>query len=336
MKVLTVRNVEEALLIGMKAIDQEGKPRDSRNGPVRVFSTPVTTQYLSPKERVIFLPERDANPYFHFMESLWMMAGRNDVEWISQFNNTIANYSDDGVIFHGAYGHRWRNMSLSGIIDYDIGVLDQLSTIANLLKKNPDDRRTVLQMWDAPRDLGLEGKDFPCNLTCTFRINPRGKLDMTVFNRSNDMIWGAYGANAVHFSVLQEVIAAWVGVPVGMYWQISTNFHAYDTTFDKLTPLLDKSLGFTPYELGDVAPFPIVNTPIDNWFGELDMFMSEGPVIGFKDPFFTKVVFPMWFSWRCWKEKQYDLAIANAQDIQASDWRKACVEWLERRISSAT
>lgn len=332
MRTFTVRNVEDALIVGMKTMDKEGKPRDSRNGPVRVMPSPVSTMYLYPNERVIFLPERDANPYFHFMESLWMLAGRNDVEWISQFNSAIANYSDDGVTLHGAYGYRWRNAPLSGIIDSDIGVLDQLATIATLLKTNPDDRRCVLQMWDAPRDLGLEGKDFPCNLVCNFRIGTTGKLDMTVFNRSNDMIWGAYGANAVHFSVLQEVMAAWVGVPVGFYWQISTNFHAYDKTYDKLTSLLDKSAGFTPYELDEVHPYPIVNTPIDTWFGELDMFMREGPVIGFKDPFFKKVVFPMWFSWKAWKEKQYDLALANAQDIAASDWSKACVEWLGRRI----
>ncbi len=327
MIVFSVRNVEEALILGMQTINQQGKPRDSRNGPVRVMSTPVTTYYYNPKERVIFLPERDANPYFHFMESLWMLDGRNDVEWISQYNSNIANYSDDGITFHGAYGYRWRNLNISSV-----DVLDQLATIANLLLNNQDDRRIVLQMWDASIDLGCEAKDIPCNLICTFRVNPEGRLDMTVFNRSNDMIWGAYGANAVHFSVLQEVMAAWINMPIGSYWQVSTNFHAYDKTFDKLTPLLTKSLGFTPYETSEVTPFSIVNTPIDNWFGELKMFIEEGPVLGFRDPFFKRVVFPMYFSWKAWKRKQYDVAIDNARNIIASDWSKACIEWLERRI----
>ena len=33
------------------------------------------------------------------------------------------------------------------------------------------------------------------------------KLCMTVCNRSNDMLWGAYGANVVHMSMLQEFVA---------------------------------------------------------------------------------------------------------------------------------
>jgi len=334
MHYLSVRNVEEALLLGVNRIVSEGVQRDSRNGPVKVMPMPMTTRYSEPTERVMFLPERDCNPFFHFMECLWMMAGHNDVEWISQFSSNINNYSDDGVTFHGAYGYRWRN-HFSETSNIGTHAIDQLATIANLLKNNPDDRRTVLQMWSAPDDLGLEGKDFPCNLIITFRVNPNGHLDMTVFNRSNDMVWGAYGANAVHMSFLQEVMASWIGIPVGNYWQISTNFHAYIDTLEKVMPLMEKSAGFTDYELGRVKPYPIVNTPISTWFSELDMFMSEGPAIGFTDPFFKKVAVPMLLTWRIWKDKGNPDRVANAIDsaerIAATDWRKACVEWLERR-----
>lgn len=334
MDVISVRNVEEALILGTKIVTTVGSQRDSRNGPVRVMPMPVTTIYSQPRERVMFLEARDANPFFHFMESLWMMAGRRDVEWISQFNSGMVNYTDDGVNFHGAYGYRWRN-HFTEVSNLGENVIDQLGTIANLLKKNPDDRRTVLQMWDATADLGLEGKDFPCNLIITFRINPSGQLDMTVFNRSNDMVWGAYGANAVHMSFLQEVMARWVGVPVGRYWQISTNFHAYLNTLEKVKPLLDLSPGFTDYELGNVEPYPIVNVAIEDWFSDLDMFMSEGAIMGFRDPFFKKVAVPMLQSWQAWKDKDNpdhrEKAIQLAGDIIATDWRKACVEWLERR-----
>lgn len=331
MHLITVRNVEEALMEGTQLVTSEGVQRDSRNGPVMVMPEPLTTVYQSPRERVMFLPERDCNPFFHFMECLWMIAGRRDVAWISQFSNNIINYTDDGINFHGAYGHRWRNH-----FEAEDGVLDQLGTIAALLKKNPDDRRTVLQMWDSPNDLGLDGKDFPCNLIITFRINPNGQLDMTVFNRSNDMVWGAYGANAVHMSFLQEVMATWIGVPVGQYWQISTNFHAYLNTYEKVKPLLKIDRKLTPYQTGEVEPFPIVNTDIDKWHSELAMFMDEGPIIGYTDPFFKKVAVPMLQSWTRWKNRDVagykEEAIEKANKIAASDWRKACVEWLERKI----
>lgn len=330
MDVINVRNVGEALPLGLRIISEHGVRRDSRNGSVLTMPMPVATVYQKPEERVMFIPERDANPFFHLMESLWMMAGRNDVAWLSQFNSNIANYSDDGVHFHGAYGYRWRNMNADG------GVLDQLETIANLLKQNPDDRRVVLQMWDSSIDLGMEGKDFPCNLTVTFRVNPYGQLDMTVFNRSNDMVWGAYGANAVHFSFLQEVMAAWIGVPIGRYWQISTNLHLYlNHAFEKVKPLLDQKYKMTPYEIGEVTPYPVVNTDIEVWMEDLNMFMEVGPVMGFRDPFFKKVVVPMFQAWQAWKNKDDPQRIENAlmfaRQIMATDWQKACVEWLERR-----
>lgn len=336
MHVLSARNVEDALILGMKTIDQQGHKRDSRNGPVRTMSTPFATVYDQPKERVVFLSDRDANPFFHFMESLWMLSGRNDVEWISRYSSGISAYSDDGITFHGAYGYRWRNFfTVQSEAGDDVLTIDQLATIAQLLRENPDDRRIVLQMWSSVADLGMEGKDFPCNLLATFRINPEGHLDMTVMNRSNDMIWGAYGANAVHFSVLQEVMASWIGVPVGRYWQISTNFHAYDNTFEKHKSILEMSPGFTPYETGEVSPSPIVNGDIETWFSDLDMFMTEGPIMGFRDKFFKGTVVPMQMAWDHWKNKDdpnnMNKAIGAAMNIGATDWRKACVEWLERR-----
>lgn len=337
MRVIASRNVNDALICGLKALMDEGVERDSRNGPVRVFPGPVTTHYKHPEERVLFYPERDANPYFHFMESLWMLSGRRDVEWISRFSSNIANFSDDGVTFHGAYGYRWRNWfrPTEGDLQYGDVVIDQLETIAALLKQNPDDRRVVLQMWDATADLGMVGKDFPCNLICTFRINPYGKLDMTVFNRSNDMIWGAYGANAVHFSVLQEVMAAWIGVPMGSYWQVSTNFHSYHDTLEKHAGLLELNPGFDYYEIGAVTPLPIVNGPIDQWFQDLQMFMEVGPAIGLQDKFFKKTAVPMLQSWDAWKDKEdpayHTKALEFADQIAAPDWRIACKEWLERR-----
>lgn len=329
------RNVEDALLKGMRLIELHGVKSESRNGPVRAFACPVTTIYNSPRERVIFLPERDANPFFHFMEGLWMLAGRNDVVWISQFNSRIGNYSDDGVTFHGAYGHRWRNHFVGADGD-SIGVLDQLATIAELLHRNPDDRRIVLQMWDPMSDLGMEGKDFPCNTQILFRINPYGVLDMTVINRSNDMIWGAYGANAVHMSMLQEVLAAWVGVPVGRYWQMSTNLHVYEEVYQKHSALLTAATT-DHYLLGKVMPFPMVTVNINQWFGELSMFMDQGPVIGFQDPFFKRVASPIYTAWFAWKDidnpDRAHAALSILTGCAALDWRLACEEWIMRRIS---
>jgi len=328
MKVIHERNVHEALPEALERLEIEGIARDSRNGPVVVFPTPVTTVYEKPNERVMFWPERDCNPFFHLFESLWMLGGRNDVNYVAEFVKRMRSFSDDGKTFHGAYGYRWR---------FHFG-FDQLSEIANVLHDNPDDRRCVLQMWDAQADLGQQGKDFPCNTSAFFSRGAEGELNMTVLNRSNDMVWGAYGANAVHFSVLLEYMAAAIGCPVGRYWQVSNNLHAYLNTLDQVKPLLGQD-PTSPYTRGEVEPYPLVQTPITQWTQDLMIFLDEGPIIGLRDPFFRRVATPMWMAHKALKQKddraRFDKALEILQQCHATDWRRAAEEWVQRRAQKA-
>lgn len=351
MKVIEVRNVQEALPKGMFHLHLEGIRRESRVGDVLVSKGPVTTVYDKPDERVLFWADRDANPFFHFMEGLWMLAGRNDVGWISQFSANIAQFSDDGETFHGPYGYRWINHFVKEVEGQDEDEklyvpFNQLEAVAKMLKNNPNERRCVVQMWDAEADLGRVGKDVPCNTTIYFKIGTDGRLNMTVLNRSNDIIWGAYGANAVHMSMLQEFMAAWVGVPIGRYWQVSNDYHAYVEVFDKHKSLLrEQPVGvfeIDPYQHGRkgkdvVAAFPMVNGPIESWISDLMMFMDVGPVPAMNDVFFRKVVGPIWNAWFAWKEtegtrqQRVDAAMVQLNSCKATDWKLACEEWLQRR-----
>src|SRR5437667_12765939 len=79
---------------------------ESRNGPVMVVDEPVIIIYTHPRERVLLNYYRDANPFFHLYESLWMLAGRNDLKSLEFFVGHMKDYSDDGLTFNGAYGHR--------------------------------------------------------------------------------------------------------------------------------------------------------------------------------------------------------------------------------------
>jgi hypothetical protein len=285
MRVINVRNVHEALPEGIRMMTRYGYEEGSRNGAVRLFDTPVTTRYRMPQERVIFHPLRDANPFFHLYESLWMLAGKRDVKSVAHYVKRMAEFSDDGKTFHGAYGYRWRK---------HFKVRSARGYHRRAGQEPRIDRRCVLQMWDARTDLGKEGKDFPCNTMATFRYH-EGKLDMTVMNRSNDMIWGAYGANAVHFSFLQEYIAGCLGLMVGDYYQVSTNFHAYEATFIPLLPLAASRPLDNPYFVGEVAPMPLFAAGETQAQFDLDlsMYMDFGPIVGFTTEFFRKMVTPM-------------------------------------------
>jgi thymidylate synthase len=138
--------------------------RPSRNGNVLMIDEPVTITYSRPRERVLFNRVRDANPFFHVVESLWMLAGRNDVALPAYYVKRMAEFSDDGKTLNGAYGYRWRKArggdsealqvatdDRPGFVATDL--VDQLDILVNHLKANPDSRRAVLSMWNVEDDL---------------------------------------------------------------------------------------------------------------------------------------------------------------------------------------
>ena len=324
MRSILARGVSEALYIGQQALLSSGRHVETRKGAALEFDTPVMTTYTHSRERVLFYPERDANPYFHLMESLWMLAGRNDVPGIRGFNGKMDTYSDDGKTFHGAYGHRWRNWFGK----------DQLQEVMFRLSTYRNDRRAVLGIWDAHLDLVQtnDGKDYPCNTQIYF-WERRGELNMTVTNRSNDMIWGAYGANAVHMSVLLEYMATMLGYAVGTYYQFSNNLHAYTDVLKKLEGM---QADYEPYltlaEDGlSYNPPALVDDP-DTFDQELQEWFLDEARVTYNNIYLGTTCGNMRKSWRFWKSKNYQNAFHCANAIEDRAWRKACIEWLQRRI----
>lgn len=250
MRVIEGRNVHAVLPMALRELRLTGVRRDSRGGPVIQAPTPVTTVYRKPYERVILWPQRDANPFLHLYESLWMLQGRNDVAPLMRYASRFLNYSNDGSTLHAAYGHRWR-MAFEK---------DQLDVIVERLRNNLTDRRSVLQMWHSDLDLHVDDdlKDVPCNTMATFQIFD-DKLHMVVFCRSNDIVWGAYGANAVHFAFLQEYLATRIEVAIGTYTQVSVNWHGYANVVEPLFSLANVCYS-DAYVAGDTNPYDAAMT----------------------------------------------------------------------------
>jgi hypothetical protein len=327
MNTIKVKNVHQALVEGCYQLTVNHSERDSRNGPVKAFLGPLTTTYRRPIERLLFHPERDANPFFHLIESAWMIAGRNDVAAIREFNSNIASFSDDGETFHGAYGHRWRQ-------HFDF---DQIEKVIDALNDDPTCRRQVVSMWDPDADLGRIGKDLPCNLILTFQVDAYGCVEMVVMNRSNDLVWGAYGANAVHFSVLQELVAAGVGRDLGAYHQVSANTHVYERHFDLVDAMAKKAAmppakRSDPYSTGEVEPLPWFPTGVNLLELEADFekFFDRPNRFDYGHGIFDHLE-TIRAAWRMRKSTSYAIDLLNTNLPPKSDWRKACIEWLERR-----
>ena len=110
-------------------------------------------------------------------------------------------------------------------------------------------------------------------------------------------MWGFSGVNAFEWSVLQEMMAFWVGAEVGEINFFATSYHVYSRHYDRAQNIVARFNGMTPYDFGLPAPrflTPWANFPaaMDDWFeteeqvrANPDLLPREGPVT--RDPFFA-------------------------------------------------
>ena len=313
MREIKRRNVNDLYVEGLWWLKTAGKLEQSRNGEVLVAPEPVLIGYRNPTERVLFDDLRDCNPFFHLYEAVWMLAGCNEVKLVAEFNKQMYEYAD-GPFIHGAYGHRWRHGFK----------FDQLHAVVKMLKTNPETRQAVLQMWDADSDLWGTWKDRPCNTHAYFRIRDN-KLETTVCSRSGDLLWGVFGANAVHFSILHEFIANAIGREVGTLYHFINNFHIY-TGAPRYNEIMKfPNLDQNPYPWD--TPFPQLTTS-RLW----QLFLDECSIVATHNPGRNKVEHP-WLR---------DLAVpmidlwrtrdrAHLARMPECDWKVAFIRWLDRR-----
>lgn len=329
MLVIEGRNINDVYARGLLGLKRYGVREESRNGPVLVAPAPVMSIYHNPCERVLFDQERDANPFFHLMEAIWMFAGRDDAAFLNRFVKDFGSRfaEEDGSLW-GAYGRRWRGhfVDTESYSPYDenLPYLDQIKICVDLLKKNPNDRRVVISMWDPTMDLDQDKRDVPCNTQLYPRIVD-GALDLTIMCRSNDIIWGAYGANAVHFSFLQEAMAAGIGCKTGIMYQLSNNWHGYLNTLPE-----NDSNDERIYQMSGMCNLPLVDN-YDTFYDDCRIF-CEGGVTTWTNSFFWTAAGPMLQVHKTFKENGAKAALDICKDIGAPDWRLAATMWLQRRV----
>jgi thymidylate synthase len=391
---LTCRNVNEAFRVLVESIHEGWIPTEveaSRYGEVIRVPEPVIVTYTHPTEMVLFNAARDANCFFSLYESLYFLAGRNDVAPLAYYNSRMPEFSDDGETFNDSYGYRWRNgRHFKRGVDYPYGKTDQLDDIVGHLRRKPESRRAVLQMWNVEDDLMNidDSKAVCCNLSAVFRVEwgrcPRCAriassgvvmapfapcshckgtpndapefLNMTVFNRSNDLVWGMLGTNAVHFSFLLEYMAARLGLKVGKYHQVTSDLHAYTKTWEPEKWLADGTPDYynpkaeDPYPpLGShqanppagIGVVPLVKdsedferecrqlVQLNDGRGVYDTRVSSGR---WEEPFFQTVAQPMFNAYHAYKTKACSHALRWADLIAAPDWRIAARGWIQRRL----
>lgn len=249
---MAYRNFSSAFVNQLSDLKYNGQ-RINVRGTETLEITGKLIEIAHPEERIICLPGRKNNIFATVAETLWVLAGRNDIEYLSHYLPRAKDFSDDGITWRAGYGKRLR----------DFHGVDQIAEIIRILNENINSRQAVAVIFDPTEDF-QKSKDIPCTNWLHFMVR-EGELNMSVAIRSNDIIWGASGINWFEWSVLQEHIAHSVGVSVGKLSYFADSLHIYSTHYDMADTIISNYSNFTDmYACGMFSP--VFSTPA----GKLD------------------------------------------------------------------
>lgn len=208
-----------------KLISAHDYHHNGRNGATLEI-LPCVLRITNPMSRWILSRNPPYNPAFGLVEFVWILAGKDEGSVPKFWNPALPKYSGDDEHLYGAYGHRLRK---------NFG-FDQIKRAYDVLKNSPETRQAVLQIWDSQKDLPDENgdaksNDIPCNLMALLKIRDN-KLHWTQIMRSNDIMRGL-PYNLIQFTMLQEVMASWLGCDIGEYFHLSDSLHVYTEDLKK-------------------------------------------------------------------------------------------------------
>lgn len=219
----TFAEVYEKLLKEVLNNGEEVRPR----GQLTKELIQETFCIKDPTSNLIYIPGRSFSLVHAILESLIIFTNDDTVKVAGHFNERIAQFSDDGETLHGAYGKR---------------ISPFISVVIDKLRKDNDSRQAVLTIHRV-NDSAVDTKDPPCTITLQFTIRRR-KLNMHVYMRSNDLIWGT-PYDVFVFTTIQQVVANTLGIPVGTYYHTATSLHIYENYFEEAKKYLGKCKAIT-------------------------------------------------------------------------------------------
>lgn len=166
---------------------------------------------------------------YRFMaaEAYWILTGSNLVKDIAPYNQKIAEFSDDGEIFFGAYGPK---------------IVGQLDYVVDKLASDPESRQAGLTIW---RENPPRTKDVPCTVAIFFSIRDE-MLNAHVFMRSSDL-WLGLPYDVFNFSMLGHLVCGklierGLDISPGTLFLTAASSHIYKENWDGAYECIDEKV----------------------------------------------------------------------------------------------
>ena len=179
---------------------------------------------LNPRSRGIMSEARSTDLWYAFGELFWYLSRSQYLVDIQYYSPSIGKYSDDGITLNSAYGY---------VMGEKYG--DQIGQAIRVLRLDRDSRQSIIVLRHPNEVFDETTKDQICTIALQLFIRNE-KLHMGTVMRSNDLFVG-FVFDVFCFTMIQEFIAACLGVEVGPYTHISNSLHIYSQHFDVCSKL---------------------------------------------------------------------------------------------------
>ncbi len=194
-------------------------------------------------------------------ELLWFLKGDTNVKYLQENGVRIWNeWADENGELGPVYGHQWRSWP-----NYNGGHIDQIQSIVNALKTNPDSRRMIVSAWNVAEvdQMALP----PCHCLFQFYV-AEGKLSLQLYQRSADTFLGV-PFNIASYALLTMMMAQVCGLQPGDFIHTTGDTHLYLNHLEQAKEQLQR----TPRTLPKMAINPNVTSIFDFKY---DDFTLEG------------------------------------------------------------
>ena len=171
---------------------------------------------LNPLANTITNKERKWNLEYARAEWQWYLTGDRNITKLGKIYGKIPpiwiKMADDEGNVNSNYGYQWQRKR-------------QLDAVVRKLKMDKDTRQACISIYDG-KEMYKYDNDTPCTYAVQFTI-VNNKLDMCVTMRSNDL-WYGFCIDQYCFSMLQQLVASRLDLPVGVYYHFAHNMHLYN------------------------------------------------------------------------------------------------------------
>jgi thymidylate synthase len=165
-------------------------------------------------------------------ELLWFLKGDSNVRWLQEHGVTIWDeWADENGDLGPVYGVQWRSWPAP-----DGRHLDQISSVLETLRSDPDSRRMIVSAWNVAEipEMALA----PCHALFQFYVAD-GKLSCQLYQRSADLFLGV-PFNIASYALLTHLVADQVGLVVGDFVWTGGDCHIYDNHVAQVTEQLSR------------------------------------------------------------------------------------------------